>query len=105
MTEKVSLLAEDVETVWNYSKYHLGEWVEMYSTDKKIMQRYERFSQKYPDYCKLLKEDRYSKTFTVHPKCMGVYPRAPRKGPTLTQEQKQANTERLERIRQSKIKK
>ena len=104
MTEKVPMIAEDVETIWNYSKYHLGEWPEMYTTDKVMMKRYEHFSQRYPDYCKLLKEDKYSMTFTVHPKCMGVYPRAPRKGPALTEEQKQANRERLQKSREAKNK-
>jgi len=99
MTEKVAMLAEDTETIWNYSKYHIGEWPEMYTTDKIVMKRYERFAQKHPDYCKLVKEDQYSLTFTIHPKCMGLYPRAPRKGPVLTEEQKQANRKRLENLR------
>ena len=98
MTEKVSMLAEDTETVWNYCKYHIGDWVEMYTTDRVMMRRYEQFSQKYPDHCKLVREDKYSMTFTIDPKCMGIKPKVPRKGPTLTSEQKQVNKERLEKI-------
>lgn len=59
------------------------------------MKRYEKFMNKYPKVCKLIREDKYSMSFSVHPKCAGIYPRAPRKGPTLTEDQKQANRERL----------
>ena len=102
MQEKVAMLAEDTETVWNYCKYHLGSWVEMYTTDKAMMRRYETFSQKYPDHCKLVKENKYSVTFTIDPRCMGFKPRAPRKGPVLTEEQKQTNSERLKKLRETK---
>ena len=102
MNKKVVMQAEDTETVWNYSKFHIGEWVEVYTTDKVVMRRYEDFSRKYPDHCKLVKEDQYSMTFVIHPKCMGLYPKAPRKGPVLTEEQKQANRERLENARKEK---
>ena len=70
------MLAEDSETIWNYCKFHFGDWVEMYTTDKVMMRRYEAFAQKYPEHCKLVKEDRYSMTFIIHPACMGVKPRA-----------------------------
>ncbi len=102
MTEKVVMQAEDTETIWNYSKFHVGEWPEMYTTDKTVMKRYERFALKHPDYCRLIREDIYSMVFTIHPKCMGLYPRAPRKGPVLTEEQKQVNAERLEQLRNAK---
>ncbi len=102
MMDKVNLKAEETETIWNYSKYHIGDWIEMYTTDKILMKRYEKFSRKYPDYCKVIKDDRYSMTFTIHPKCMGFYPKVPRKAPVLTEEQKQANRERLEKIRKAK---
>ena len=47
MTDKIRMLAEDTETTWNYCKYHIGEWAEMYTTDKIMMRRYETFAQKY----------------------------------------------------------
>ncbi len=102
MTKKKTMTTEEVETIWNYSKYHIGDWVEMYTTDKTIMRRYERFANRYPDHCKLIKEDAYSMTFTVDPKCMGFNPKAPRKGPVLTAEQKQANSNRLAKLRMKK---
>ena len=101
MLNKVHMLPDDTETFWYYSKYHIGDWIELYTTDKTIMRRYEKFVQKYPDYCKVVKEDKYSMTFTMHPKCMGFYPKAPRKGPVLTEEQKQANKKRLESMRKN----
>lgn len=102
MTEKVRIQFGEIETVWNYSRYHIGEWVEMYTNDKTMMHRYEKFSQRFPDHCKLIKKDKYSMTFTIDPKCMGFNPRAPRKGPTLTEEQKRINSERLEKMRKAK---
>lgn len=102
MIEKVRMSAEDTETTWNYCKFHIGDWVEMYTTDKNLMRRYEKFSQKYPDHCKLVREDQYSMTFTIDPACMGFKPRAPRRAPALTEEQKQVNSKRLESIRQAK---
>ena len=98
MIEKVGISAEDIETVWNHSKYHIGDWIEVYTTDRQIMRWYEQFSIKYPDHCKLIKEDRYSMTFSIDPKCMGFKPKAPRKAPKLTEEQKQANIERLKNL-------
>ena len=102
MTEKIPMIAEDVETIWNYSKYHLGEWPEMYTNDKTMMKRYEHFSQRYPDYCKLIKEDQYSMTFSIDPACMGIKPRVPRKGPALSEEQRKINAERLKYLRKAK---
>ena len=94
MKEKVVMLAEDTETVINYCKYHIGDWAEIYTTDKTMMKRYEKFANEHPEYCRLLKEDKYSMTFSVHPKCASLYPRAPRQL-NLTEEQKQALAERL----------
>jgi len=97
MTEKVITLAEDTETIINYSKYHIGDWAEIYTTDKVVMKRNEKFRAKHPDYCKLIKEDKYSMTWSVHPKCAGIYLRAPRKS-YMSEEQKQANAERLRQM-------
>lgn len=102
MTEKTAMLAEDTETTWNYCKFHNGDWIETNTTDKVVMRRYEKYSQKYPEYCKLIKEDQYSMTFMIHPRYMGLFPRAPRKGPVLSEEQKKINSERLGRLRKAK---
>ncbi len=48
------------------------------------------------------KEDRYSMTFSIDPKCMGFYPKAPRKGHELTVEQKKANSDRLKQLKRKK---
>ncbi len=103
MIYKNVVQSEETETIWNYSKSCIGEWVETYTTDKVIMRRYEKFAHKHPEHCKLIKEDQYSMTFMIDPKCMGVNPRAPRKGPQLTPDQIQANRERLENIRKKNV--
>ena len=98
MTPKITMSAGETETVINYSVYHIGEWAEIYTTDKFVMARYEKFANKYPDFCKLYKEDKYSMTFSVHPKCVGIYPRAPRIA-HFTPEQQAINAERLRKMR------
>lgn len=97
MLEKFTVSEEDRETVINYSPYHAGEWCELYTTDRTIMRRYEKFAEQHPDYCKLLKEDKYSMTFSVHPRCV-LHPHAPRKV-SFTEEQLKAMTERLQNAR------
>ena len=102
MKEKIIMAAEDTETIINYSKYHLGEWAEAYTTDKTVMRRYERFADKHPEYCKLLKEDKYSMTFSVDPKCAGLFPKAPRKL-QYTDEQKKVLVDRLAAARNKAV--
>ena len=99
MTEKVYTLLEDTETVINYCKYHIGDWAEVYTTDKNVMKRFDKFCKNNPDYCKLIKEDKYSMTWSVHPKCASLYPRAPRKGRTYSEEEKRLLAERLANAR------
>ena len=101
MREKVNMTADETETVINYCKHHIGDWAEVYTTDKAIMRRYEKFAEKHCDLCKLIKEDKYSMTFSVHPKCAGVYPRAPR-STNMTEEQRQALADRLKNARMQK---
>ena len=98
MTPKEIVLQEDRETVINYCKYHIGDWAEVYTTDKVVMQRFEKFCNEHPDFGRLLKEDKYSMTFSVHPKCASLYPHAPRKV-VLSEEQKQLLTARLASMR------
>lgn len=102
LQSKVVMLAEDTETIINFSKYHIGDWAELYTTDKIVMKRYEKFCEKHPDVCKLISEDKYSMTFSVHPKCAGIYPRAPRKS-HFTPEQQLENVERLKRYREKQL--
>ena len=95
MTEKVIMAAEDTETCINYSQAQIGNWAEVYTTDKTIMRRYDKFAKNFPDYCRLIKEDKYSMTFSVHPKCVSLYPKAPRKGKPMSEEQKKLAAERF----------
>ena len=98
---KVSVPQEEQETVINYSKFGIGEWAELYTTDTVVMKRYEKFGAKRPDYCKLLKKDNYSATFSVHPKCVGIYPKAPRQT-NLTEERRKELQDRMSQIRSKK---
>lgn len=98
MKEKVVMMAEDTETVINYCKFHIGEWAELYTTDKQVMKRIEKFCKNHPEYGKLIKEDKYSMTFSMHPKCASLYPRAPRKM-NFTEDQKRELAERLAKTR------
>lgn len=98
MTEKISMLAEDTETVINFCKHNIGDWAEVYTTDKAVMKRYDKFTQNHPEYCRLVGEDKYSMTFSVDPKCASYFPRAPRKV-NYTEEQKRLLAERLAAVR------
>ena len=98
MTEKITMLAEDTETVINFCKYDLGDWAEVYTTDKNVMKRYEKFTKAHPELCRLVKEDKYSMTFSVDHKCASYFPRAPRKV-NYTDEQRRLLAERLASVR------
>lgn len=101
MKEKIRIPEEEVETVWNFSRGNIGPWAEMYTTDKTMMKRYEKFANKYPDKCKVLKDDQYSMTFSIDPKCFGFYPRAPR-SVNMTEERKQELADRMRAAREKK---
>lgn len=98
MKPKYDTMFEDRETVINYCQYHIGEWAEVYTTDKVIMRRYEKFCKEHPDYAKVIKEDKYSMTFSVHPKAVGLYPRAPKKS-NMTEERKKELAEQMNSVR------
>lgn len=96
--EKVVMAAEDTETIINYSKYHIGEWAEVYTTDKLVMKRFEKFINEHPDRGRLIKEDKYSMTFSVHPKCASLYPRAPKRV-EMSEERKKILADRMRSLR------
>jgi hypothetical protein len=95
MTEKEVTMAEDRETVINFCEYHIGKWAEVYTTDKDVMKRFEKFCTKYPDFGRIIKDDKYSMTFSVHPKCASLYPKAPIRR-VMTDEQKLEFRNRME---------
>ena len=98
MIKKVDVLFEDQETIINYAKHVIGEWAEVYTTDKVVMKRYEKFCKEHPEYARVIKDDKYSMTFTVHPKCASVYPKAPRKV-EMSDERKEALREQLRSLK------
>ena len=97
-TKMEKTLFEEQETVINYCKYHIGEWAEVYTTDRNVMRRYERFCEKNPEYGKIIKDDKYGMTFSVHPKCASLFPRAPRKN-VISEERRQELIKRMTEIR------
>ena len=102
LTYKVDMPIEDQETIINISKYHIGDWAEVYTTDKNVMKRFLKFCEKHSDYGKVIKDDKYSMTFSVHPKCASLYPYAPRKV-VLTDEQLEERRERMRILRASQL--
>lgn len=105
MQPKIDMLQEDTETVINYSKYQIGDWAEVYTTDKNVMKRHEKWCNKYPEYGRVIKEDKYSMTFSEHPKYAALYPRTPRKSQPITEERKAALDAQLARGRQKQAEK
>ena len=95
--KKKEIPLEDQETILNYSKYHLGDRAELYTTDKLVMKRYFKFSTQHPELCTLVKEDDMSMTFSLDLK-VALYPKAPRKV-KLSEEQKQKLRDRMTEIR------
>ena len=83
---KINPSPDEVETIINFSSTQIGSWAEVYTNDRYVMKRYEKFRKEHPEYATLIKEDDYSMTYSVHPKCASLYPRAPKKM-NLTQEQ------------------
>lgn len=100
MKKKVDTMFEEQETIINYPR--LDELAEVYTTDKNVMKRYEKFSVKHPDLCKLIREDKYSMTFHIVPKCASIYPRAPRQS-NMTDEQKEEVRLRMKTLRQKQL--
>jgi len=98
MKPKDYIAQDETETIINFSKYQIGEWAEVYTSDRNVMKRFEKFAEKHPDHCKLIREDNYSMTFSIHPKCAAIYPKAPRKV-VFTEEQKAALRDRLQSSR------
>lgn len=99
MKPKEDTLFEDKETIINHSEYHIGEWAEVYTTDKVVMRRFEKFCKDHPDYGKVIKDDKYSMTFSVHPKSASLYPFAPRKV-TMSDKRKQELAEHMRTLRE-----
>lgn len=98
MQKKVDVPLDSQETIINYSKYQIGDWAEVYTTDKVIMKRYEKFCQKHPDFGTVTAEDQFSMTFSVHPKCASLFPKAPRKV-EMTDERKEQLRMQMKAIR------
>ena len=94
MLEKYDTKLEDKETVINYCPYHMGDWAEVYTTDKVVMKRFEKFIARYPQCGKLIAEDKYSMTFSVHPKSASIYPKPVRKL-IMSEEQRKAIGDKL----------
>lgn len=95
--KKIEVPIDEQETIINYSK-SLGDWAEVYTTDKVIMKRYQKFCKEHPDCGTVVAEDQYSVTFSVDPRCAGMFPKAPRKV-VMTEERKEQLREQMKKIK------
>jgi hypothetical protein len=102
LTPKVDMPYEDQETIISYCKLDPNDRAEVYSTDKIIIKRYNKFCKNHPDLCEVIHDDKFSTTFSVDIRCAGFYPRAPKKGRPMTEEQRIAASERLAVARMNK---
>lgn len=90
MKEKVRTGVEEQELHINYYPVEMGKNCEIYTTIPWMMNRLEKLVEKYPDKCRLVKDDKYSYTASIPFKL--VQPRNPK---ILTEEEKQAVRERF----------
>lgn len=97
MKKKVTIPTDEQEMLINYSPIGMGSDCEVYTTIPWAMKYLERMVNKYPDICKLIKDDQYSYTARIPFKL--VKPRAPR---IMTEEQRKVASDRLAELRSRK---
>ena len=97
MNFKYSIPREEQETHINYSPIEMGKLCEVYTTVPTMMKYLEKMVNKFPNECRLVREDQYSYTAQIPFKL--VKPRNPR---VMTDEQKAATRERLAAARVAK---
>lgn len=97
MIEKVSNSFDEQELHINYCPAETGKMCEVYTTIPWAMKYLERLVNKYPDQCKLIKDDQYSYTAQIPFKL--VKPRTPR---VVSDEQRQAAAEMFAEMRKNK---
>lgn len=76
MKEKVRIPLEEQETHINYSPVEMGKDCEVYTTIPTMMKYLDKLVTKFPEQCKMLKDDQYSVTVRIPFKL--VKPRKPR---------------------------
>lgn len=90
MKDKVRIPLDEQETHINFSPVEMGKSCEIYTTVPSMMKYLERMVLKYPNECRLVKDDQYSYTASIPFKL--VKPRNPR---AMSEEQKAAAAERM----------
>ena len=101
MKKKINMPNEDKETTWSKSVYHDGNVYTMYTTDKNDMLRALKLAEKYPDDVKVVQDDQYGMMFTFSMSGGSLFWK-PKQKRAMTEEQKQAASERLRAARESK---
>ena len=89
---------ESQETTINI--YAIDKYATLYTCEPKVLKYMDELSERDPDNVKIVKADEYSKKYRF-PKDYFLLPRPPRKL-TLTEEQRQARRERMNKARASK---
>jgi hypothetical protein len=97
MIDKIPIALDEQELTINYYPTDDSVNCEVYTTIPWAMKYLERMVKKYPDTCKLLKDDQYS--YTVKMPFKLCKPRAPR---IMTAEQKETGAKRLAEARMRK---
>jgi len=92
--EKVSIPVEEQELHINYGPTEMGKNCEVYTTIPWAMKYLEKMVKRYPNECKMIKDDKYSYTASIPFKL--VKPRNPR---AMSEEQRLAAGERLKAAR------
>ena len=94
MKPKISVPTDEQELHINFSPTQPDKMCEVYTTIPWAMKQLEKLVNKFPNECKLVKDDKYGYTAMIPFKL--VKPRSPR---VMTDEQKQAARDRMLNIR------
>lgn len=89
------------ETVVNFNE--VEGMASVYTHNKALRRRLERLAQERPEECKLVKVTRWNEAVEYHVPKKWIKISPPRKSASLTEEQKQRRSERLAKVRNSRL--
>ena len=98
MKKKISIPLDEQELHVNYCPAETGKNCEIYTTIPWLMKHLEKMVNKFPELCRVVKDDQYSYTVSVPFIC--VKPRNPR---IVPEEQLEAARDRMAKLRQEQL--